>query len=48
MESEEGQDIFCVLQGDGYRTKIDFISFILLFLYISHPTLYNWVFPYFL
>lgn len=25
MESEAGQDIFCVLQGDGYGTKIDFI-----------------------
>lgn len=35
MESEAGQDIFSVLQGDGCGTKIGFISFILLFLYFS-------------
>lgn len=41
MESEAGQDIFSVLQGGGYGTKIDCISFILLFLYfflMSHCT----------
>lgn len=45
MESEAGQKTFCVLQGDGYGTKIDFISLILFFLYFfSYLTLYNWFF----
>lgn len=32
MESEVSQDIFCVLQRDGYGTEIVFISVILFFL----------------
>lgn len=39
MESEAGEKTFCVLQGDGYGTKIDVISLILFFLYfffLSH------------
>lgn len=49
MESEAGQKTFCVLQGDGYGTKIDFISLILFFLYFfSYLTLYNWFFFLFL